>query len=57
MVIPRVTASISLLKHVSPIEWDNVVLYGPYVLNTYNCRGFLRRYEAVSHGSGLYPFP
>ena len=24
---------LSLLKHVSPIEWDNVVLYGQYVLN------------------------
>ena len=24
---------LSLLKHVSPIEWDNVVLYGEYHLN------------------------
>lgn len=24
---------ISLLEHVSPIEWDNVILYGEYVLN------------------------
>ena len=24
---------LTLLKHVSPIEWDNVVLYGQYVLN------------------------
>jgi hypothetical protein len=24
---------VSLLEHVSPIEWDNVVLYGIYVLN------------------------
>ena len=24
---------LSLLQHVSPIEWDNVVLYGQYVLN------------------------
>ena len=23
----------SLLEHVSPIEWDNVVLYGQYVLD------------------------
>ena len=22
-----------LLRHVSPIEWDNIVLYGEYVLN------------------------
>ena len=25
---------ISLLEHVSPIEWENVILYGQYVLNT-----------------------
>jgi hypothetical protein len=25
---------ISLLEHVSPIEWDNVVLYGEYVIDT-----------------------
>jgi hypothetical protein len=25
--------SISLLEHVSPIEWENVILYGQYVLN------------------------
>ena len=24
---------LSLLRHVSPIEWDNIVLYGEYVLN------------------------
>ena len=24
---------LSLLQHVSPIEWDNIVLYGEYVLN------------------------
>jgi len=24
---------VSMLRHVSPIEWDNVVLYGQYVLN------------------------
>ena len=23
---------VSLLEHVSPIEWDNVVLYGEYVI-------------------------
>ena len=23
----------AVLKHVSPIEWENVVLYGQYVLN------------------------
>jgi hypothetical protein len=25
--------NINLLKHVSPIEWENVILYGQYVLN------------------------
>ena len=25
--------NVSLLEHMSPIEWDNVVLYGEYVLN------------------------
>ena len=24
---------LSRLRHVSPIEWDNIVLYGEYVLN------------------------
>ena len=24
---------LSLLRHVSPIEWDNIVLYGEYALN------------------------
>ena len=24
---------LSLLRHVSSIEWDNIVLYGEYVLN------------------------
>ncbi len=24
---------VSLLEHVSPIEWDNVILYGQYVLD------------------------
>lgn len=25
--------NLSLLEHISPIEWDNVILYGEYVLN------------------------
>ena len=25
--------NISLLEHVSPIEWENVIFYGQYVLN------------------------
>ncbi len=24
---------VSLIEHVSPIGWDNVILYGEYVLN------------------------
>ncbi len=24
---------VSMLEHVSPIEWDNVILYGQYVLD------------------------
>ena len=26
-------ANATLLQHVSPIEWDNVILYGQYVLD------------------------
>ena len=29
---------VSLIEHVSPITWDNVILYGEYVLN----RGLVR---------------
>jgi hypothetical protein len=32
----------SLLEHVSPIEWDNVVLYGQYVLDRKLVRRHLR---------------
>ena len=24
---------VALLEHISPIEWDNVILYGQYVLD------------------------
>ncbi len=24
---------VSMLEHISPIEWDNVILYGQYVLD------------------------
>lgn len=34
---------VSLLEHVSPIEWDNVVLYGLYVLNPKLVRRSARR--------------
>ena len=29
---------VTLLEHVSPIEWDNVILYGEYVLDRANVR-------------------
>jgi len=29
---------LSLLEHVSPIEWDNVVLYGQYILMGRTCQ-------------------
>lgn len=35
---PDVGLDLSLLQHVSPIEWDNVVLYGQYVLNRSHVR-------------------
>ena len=35
---------LSLLEHVSPIEWDNVVRYGQYVLN----RKLVKRRRAVA---------
>ena len=28
----------SLLEHVSPVEWQNVILYGQYVLNPNDIR-------------------
>jgi len=40
---------LSLLDHVSPIEWDNVVLYGQYILD----RKLVRR----RRGGGLTPVP
>ena len=27
------TIDVALLEHVSPIEWDNVILYGQYLLD------------------------
>ena len=29
---------LSLLEHISPIEWENVILYGEYVLNQHLVR-------------------
>jgi TnpA family transposase len=41
-VEPDANVDLSMLKHVSPIEWDNVVIYGQYRLN----RGRIRRGQA-----------
>jgi hypothetical protein len=30
---------VSLLEHISPIEWDDVVLYGQYILKRKLIRG------------------
>jgi len=30
--------ALSLLEHISPIEWENVILYGQYVLNQHLVR-------------------
>ena len=38
---------LSLLEHVSPIEWDNVVLYGQYILD----RKLVRRHHRVMRAS------
>jgi TnpA family transposase len=38
---------LSLLEHVSPIEWDNVVLYGQYILD----RKLVRRRRRVMRAS------
>ena len=39
---------LSLLQHVSPIEWDNVVLYGQYVLNRSHVRQQPRRRRKIT---------
>jgi hypothetical protein len=33
VVLEKPSINLALLEHISPIEWDNVVLYGEYVLN------------------------
>lgn len=35
---PDDAIDIALLAHISPIEWDNVILYGQYVLNRHHIR-------------------
>jgi hypothetical protein len=40
-----ISLSLSLLEHVSTIEWDNVVLYGQYILDRKLVR---RRCRAIS---------
>ena len=42
-----VTIDLSLLEHVSPIEWDNVVLYGQYILDRKLVRRRRRAKKAV----------
>jgi hypothetical protein len=50
----------SLLEHVSPIEWDNVVLDGQYILDRKLVRRRRRSMKvALSvklHGSAQYPY-
>ena len=41
----------SLLEHVSPIEWDNVVLYGQYILDRKLVRRCRRRSMKVTFPS------
>src|SRR5208337_2788604 len=41
-------ADLSLLEHVSPIEWDNVVLYGQYILDRKLVRRRRRTITVVS---------
>ena len=40
---------VSLLQHVSPIEWDNVVIYGRYHLN----RSKIRRFKKSNSSTQL----
>ena len=42
---------LSLLEHVSPIEWDNVVLYGQYILDRKLVRRCRRRSMKVTFPS------
>jgi Tn3 transposase DDE domain len=43
---------LSLLEHVSPIEWDNVVLYGQYILDRRLVRR-RRRAKVVALSGGM----
>jgi hypothetical protein len=43
---------LSLLEHVSPIEWDNVVLYGQYIPDRKLVRQRRRSFASVKIGSG-----
>ena len=33
IVVKRAGIDLSLLKHISPVGWENITLYGEYVLN------------------------
>ena len=45
----------SLLQHVSPIEWDNVILYGQYVLDRARVRLTTGPCVVFQHQCGRYP--
>ena len=32
-MVPEADLDLSLVEHISPITWDNVILYGEYVLD------------------------
>ena len=47
----------SLLEHVSPIGWDNILLYGEYVIDTETIPPTPAPRQAVSDtGDGLRPW-
>ena len=47
----------TLLQHVSPIEWDNVILYGQYVLDRAPGPLATDPYVVFLQQSGRYPLP
>lgn len=44
-----------MLQHVSPIEWDNVILHGQYVLDRARVRQGTGPYVVFQHECGRYP--
>ena len=45
----------TLIQHISPIEWDNVILYGQYVLDRALCPLRTGPYVVFQQQSGRYP--